>query len=106
MKEKAKTVTEGPHTSPETLGPNSSTLNLTSPQLPPPPQRLVPSLTLWYFSCLSLLSRYYSEGASFIVKPYVLYSSYKGRNTKLNNKNRLKLQFIGRGTFFYFFSQA
>ncbi|RZB98713.1 Agamous-like MADS-box protein AGL8 isoform B [Glycine soja] len=46
MKEKAKTVTEGPHTGPETLGPNSSTLNLTSPQLPPPPQRLVPSLTL------------------------------------------------------------
>ncbi|KAL3005862.1 hypothetical protein AAZX31_08G244800 [Glycine max] len=45
MKEKAKTVTEGPHTGPETLGPNSSTLNLTSPQLPPP-QRLVPSLTL------------------------------------------------------------
>ncbi|KAL5167463.1 Agamous-like MADS-box protein AGL8 [Glycine soja] len=48
MKEKAKTVTEGPHNGPETLGFDSSTLNLSSPQLPPPPspQRLVPSLTL------------------------------------------------------------
>ncbi|KAG5096045.1 hypothetical protein JHK84_051633 [Glycine max] len=48
MKEKAKTVTEGPHNGPETLGFDSSTLNLSSPQLPPPPSphRLVPSLTL------------------------------------------------------------
>ena len=72
MKEKAKTVTEGPHNGPETLGFDSSTLNLSSPQLPPPPspQRLVPSLTLRYFSCFSLLKhRYYSEGTSFIVKP-------------------------------------
>ncbi|KAG4920799.1 hypothetical protein JHK84_049643 [Glycine max] len=44
MKEKVKTVTEGPHTGLETLGPNSSTLNLTSPQLPPPPQRLKKSV--------------------------------------------------------------
>ncbi|RDX74932.1 hypothetical protein CR513_45252, partial [Mucuna pruriens] len=44
MKEKVKTLTERPQIGPETLGQNSSTLNLSCPQIPP--QRLVPSLTL------------------------------------------------------------
>ncbi|XP_022635767.1 truncated transcription factor CAULIFLOWER A [Vigna radiata var. radiata] len=45
MKEKGKTLTERPQSVPETLGQNSTNLNLASPQLLPP-QRLVPSLTL------------------------------------------------------------
>ncbi|KAL2329787.1 hypothetical protein Fmac_017368 [Flemingia macrophylla] len=45
MKEKTKTLTERPQSCIETLGQNSSTLNLSSPQLPPL-QRLVPSLSL------------------------------------------------------------
>ncbi|CAJ1834985.1 unnamed protein product [Sphenostylis stenocarpa] len=45
MKEKGKTLNESPQSVPETLGQNSSNLNLSSPQLFPP-QRLVPSLTL------------------------------------------------------------
>ncbi|QCE12734.1 MADS-box transcription factor [Vigna unguiculata] len=45
MKEKGKTLSERPQSVPETLGQNSTNLNLGSPQLLAP-QRLVPSLTL------------------------------------------------------------
>jgi len=57
MKEKGKTLTERPQRVPETLGQNSTNLNLSSPQLVPP-QILVPSLTLRYLSYFSFLIRH------------------------------------------------